>query len=113
VKPIRPLLIASVADCAAGRKFQSLLGRTFLFEDVKMHIIRATGALKKFLDAREQGASQELLTKLGAEAMAEQESELAKAQRLRLVVDNKKPTTDEVSDNSTDAVADNSTDLAG
>jgi hypothetical protein len=59
-----------------------------------MHVIRATGALKKFLDAREQGASQELLTKLGAKAMAEQESELAKAQRLRLIVDNENPAPD-------------------
>jgi hypothetical protein len=56
-----------------------------------MHIIRATGALKRFLDAREQGASHELLAKLGAEAMAEQEAELAKAQRLRLIVSNDKP----------------------
>jgi hypothetical protein len=59
-----------------------------------LHIIRATGALKKFLDAREQGASQELLTKLGAEAMAEQESELAKAQLVRLVVSNENPAPD-------------------
>ena len=58
------------------------------------HIIRATGALKKFLNAREQGASQELLTKLAAEAVAEQEAELAKTQRVRLIVSNKNPTPD-------------------
>jgi hypothetical protein len=61
------------------------------------HIIRAIGqpALARFLAARASGASQDLLTKLGAEAMAEQEAERAKTtQRLRLVVDNDNPTPD-------------------
>jgi hypothetical protein len=54
------------------------------------HIIRAIGqpALARFLDARAKGAAPDLLAKLSAEAVAEQEAERAKAQRLRLIVDN-------------------------
>jgi hypothetical protein len=51
-----------------------------------MLTIIAPPALKAFLTARAKGASQELLGKLAAEAMVEQESEIAKAQRRRLVV---------------------------
>jgi hypothetical protein len=56
-----------------------------------MHIINviyATGALRKFLDARAQGASPELLTKLSAESLSEMEElELRSSARphLRLV----------------------------
>jgi hypothetical protein len=38
-----------------------------------MHAIFATGALRKFMDARERGASREELTRLSKAAMAEQE----------------------------------------
>jgi hypothetical protein len=60
------------------------------------HVIRAIGqpALARFLDARAKGAAPDLLAKLADEAMAEQESELAKAQRVRLIVSNEKPTPD-------------------
>lgn len=37
--------------------------------------IYATGALKKFLDARAQGASKEILAQLGAESQLELEAE--------------------------------------
>jgi hypothetical protein len=47
-------------------------------------------ALKAFLAARAKGASPELLTKLGDAALAEQEAERVKDQRLRLVVNNNK-----------------------
>ncbi len=39
-----------------------------------MNIIRATGALRKFLDARSRGASREVLTQLSLAAMAEQKA---------------------------------------
>jgi hypothetical protein len=60
------------------------------------HIIRAIGqpALARFLDARAKGAAPDLLAKLSAEVVAEQEAERAKAQRLRLIVDNENPAPD-------------------
>lgn len=43
--------------------------------DKAVNVIHATGALKKFLDARATGGSEELLLRLSAEALAEQEAE--------------------------------------
>ena len=54
-------------------------------------IRNAPPALKAFLLARAAGAPREKLIQLGDAAMAEQEAEIAKAQRLRLVVDNETP----------------------
>src|SRR5437762_12949238 len=41
-----------------------------------LNVIHATGALRKFLDARAQGAPRELLTQLSAESLLEMEAEL-------------------------------------
>jgi hypothetical protein len=56
-------------------------------EKMKMiNLIHASGALKKFLDARAQGASPELLTKLSAESLLEaQRPSSGERPRLRLV----------------------------
>jgi hypothetical protein len=58
-------------------------------------IYATSSALRKFLVARAKGASPELMTKLGAEAMAEQATERAKAERRpRLAVSNENPMPD-------------------
>jgi hypothetical protein len=44
-----------------------------------MNVIYATGALKKFLSARAQGASRELLTQLSADSLLELEAERSAA----------------------------------
>ena len=44
-----------------------------------INVIYATGALKKFLDARASGASRELLMQLSAESLLELEAERSKA----------------------------------
>jgi hypothetical protein len=51
-------------------------------------IRNAPPALKAFLDARAAGAPRDKLLQLGDAALAEQEEDLAKKQRLRLIVDN-------------------------
>jgi hypothetical protein len=43
-----------------------------------INVIYATGALKKFLDARAQGAPRELLMQLSADSLAELEAERSK-----------------------------------
>jgi hypothetical protein len=52
-----------------------------------VHMIYATGALKKFLDARAQGASKEVLTQFSADALVEQEAERANQPQTRLRVE--------------------------
>jgi hypothetical protein len=51
---------------------------------VHHHIVRAPPALKRFLDARERGASQDILRRLAVYAEDEQKAEQAKAHKLRL-----------------------------
>ena len=43
-----------------------------------LNVIYATGALRKFLEARAQGAPRELLMKLSADSLAELEADRAK-----------------------------------
>jgi hypothetical protein len=51
------------------------------------NVIYATGALKKFIDARAIGASREVLTQLSADALVEQEAERANQPQTRLRVE--------------------------
>jgi hypothetical protein len=57
-------------------------------------IRNAPPALRAFLDARAAGAPREKLVQLGDAALAEQEADLAKKRRVRLIVSNETPTPD-------------------
>jgi hypothetical protein len=49
-----------------------------------INVIYASGTLKKFLDARASGAPKELLMKLSAESLAEQEADRSRMPRTTL-----------------------------
>jgi hypothetical protein len=58
---------------------------------LRHHIVRAPPALRRFLDARERGASQDVLMKLASYAMDEQRAEQAKRHNLRQADDADSP----------------------